>query len=584
MAEVVTQLGRVSLTPRGAYDAAAIYNRLDVVAYEGSSYLVLVDGTTGTAPAEGPAYMLLAEKGGKGDPGQPGGKGDPGKQGDTGVGIQSIERVRGTGAPGTTDVYAITLTNGETATFTVYNGADGEPGADGSSFIVSGRYDTLEDLLAAHPTGSEGEAWAVGSVDDNDIYLWNTGTGTWDNVGSLQGPTGPAGADGLPALTYGGIVIFSSSRGEVMADLLGASVGLFRNNFNRSPQANEVFIAPVQLFHESELIGNDAGLVGTYLGVFSVSGTSEENLTRVNAVLRTYAGVSGPPGEDGKSAYQIAADNGFTGTEEEWLASLKGADGAAGSAGTDGKTAYQYAVDGGYTGTEEEFQALMGSGPWLPTAGGTMTGDIAGIKSKGQIDLFQQSSSTSAGLNFYGTSKESIRSGIFGAADGVAAIKGERGLGYGQLYIADPTDMNQAATKAYVDSKASGVPSGVIVMWSGAANAIPSGWLLCNGANGTPDLRNRFIVGAGSSYGVGATGGSETVTLTADQLAQHSHWVTVYQGVQRAGDSYGSYTVDANNSVNGLSGEMANINGNINGNQPHENRPPYYALCFIMKQ
>lgn len=79
---------------------------------------------------------------------------------------------------------------------------------------------------------------------------------------------------------------------------------------------------------------------------------------------------------DGDSAYQLAVNNGFTGTEKEWLSSLKG---DPGTPGTDGKTAYQYAVDGGYTGTEAEFQELMGSGPWLPVAGGTMTGKITGV-------------------------------------------------------------------------------------------------------------------------------------------------------------------------------------------------------------
>lgn len=69
MAESSIKLGRVSLSPRGTYDAAAVYNRLDVVEYEGSSYLVLEDSTTGAIPAEGQAYMLLAEKGDKGEPG-----------------------------------------------------------------------------------------------------------------------------------------------------------------------------------------------------------------------------------------------------------------------------------------------------------------------------------------------------------------------------------------------------------------------------------------------------------------------------------------------------------------------------------
>lgn len=197
MAETSTRLGRVSLVPRGAYDASAVYNRLDIVEHEGSSYLVLKDGVTGVTPVAGPEYMLVAEKGGKGDPGAPGtpgGKGDPGERGETGAGVQSVERTAGDGSPGTTDTYTITLTDGSTSTFTVYNGADG------TSFAVLGRYDTLDALQAAHPAGSEGDAWAVGSAEDNDIYLWNVDTQAWQNIGSLQGPPGPqgpAGRDGM---------------------------------------------------------------------------------------------------------------------------------------------------------------------------------------------------------------------------------------------------------------------------------------------------------------------------------------------------------------------------------------------------
>ena len=59
----------------------------------------------------------------------------------------------------------------------------------------------------------------------------------------------------------------------------------------------------------------------------------------------------------------------------------------------------------------------------------------------------------------------------------------------------------KVATTAYVANNA--IPSGGIIIWSGSSSAIPSGWYLCNGANGTPDLRNRFVVGAGSTYAVG---------------------------------------------------------------------------------
>lgn len=86
-------------------------------------------------------------------------------------------------------------------------------------------------------------------------------------------------------------------------------------------------------------------------------------------------------------------------------------------------------------------------------------------------------------------------------------------------------------TQAQVNALLSNaVPTGVITMWSGSTSAIPSGWALCNGSNGTPDLRDRFIVGAGSSYAVGDTGGANSVTLTSAQMPAHNHSVTVNSG------------------------------------------------------
>ena len=67
------------------------------------------------------------------------------------------------------------------------------------------------------------------------------------------------------------------------------------------------------------------------------------------------------------------------------------------------------------------------------------------------------------------------------------------------------------------------VPDNVIIMWYGNLSSIPTGWKLCNGSNGTPDLRDRFIVGAGTSYAVGSTGGFDSVTLTSPQLPTHTH-------------------------------------------------------------
>ena len=67
------------------------------------------------------------------------------------------------------------------------------------------------------------------------------------------------------------------------------------------------------------------------------------------------------------------------------------------------------------------------------------------------------------------------------------------------------------------------VPPGGIILWSGAIVDIPSGWYLCDGNNGTPNLRDRFVIGAGSTYGVGVTGGASSVTLTSANIPAHTH-------------------------------------------------------------
>lgn len=161
------------------------------------------------------------------------------------------------------------------------------------------------------------------------------------------------------------------------------------------------------------------------------------------------------------------------------------------------------------------------------------------------------------------------------------------------------SNTTQLATTAFVKAEISAyIPSGVILLWSGATSAIPSGWVLCNGSNSTPDLRNRFVVGAGSTYAVGATGGSADATLVA-----HSH------GVTDNGHNH-SYRTDATGGNAGFATNQGNVGGTtIQGpdgpqtsistatqysttgisiqssgsSATNANLPPYYALAYIMK-
>ena len=125
-----------------------------------------------------------------------------------------------------------------------------------------------------------------------------------------------------------------------------------------------------------------------------------------------------------------------------------------------------------------------------------------------------------------------------------------------------------------------GIPTGVIVLWSGAANAIPSGYVLCDGNNSTPDLRDRFLVGAGNSYSVGDTGGSNTATDTVNISASFSGQTSndtgpVNNSSNKSLYSAGSTTRRHTHAFSGTASGSDTVS--------IDTRSPYYALCYIMK-
>lgn len=158
--------------------------------------------------------------------------------------------------------------------------------------------------------------------------------------------------------------------------------------------------------------------------------------------------------------------------------------------------------------------------------------------------------------------------------------------------------------------------TGMIMLWSGSTGTIPSGWALCDGSSGTPDLRDRFVVGAGNTYAVDATGGSADATLPS-----HSHTASTSVATQTLGGTiktrnggggrYADSVPVATTGVftfqnltgavgNGWQGEGGGNSATITMNANHNhsastsvnssgtsatnaNLPPYYALCYIMK-
>jgi len=155
------------------------------------------------------------------------------------------------------------------------------------------------------------------------------------------------------------------------------------------------------------------------------------------------------------------------------------------------------------------------------------------------------------------------------------------------------TNTAQIATTAF--ALANGIPSGAIVMWSGSIASIPSGWLLCNGSSGTPDLRDRFVVGAGTTYAVAATGGSanavvvsHTHTATSTDSGNTHNAITKTNGSSAFGTQY-TNSFDGNDVTTStlmIQTGTANITTTVataGVSGTNANLPPYYALAYIMK-
>lgn len=240
----------------------------------------------------------------------------------------------------------------------------------------------------------------------------------------------------------------------------------------------------------------------------------------------------------------------------------------------------------------------------------------------------------------------------------------------GNLQVTTDKLADRSVTAQKLAASINFFPSGGIVMWNGSTSNIPSGWALCDGTNGTPDLRDRFIVGAGRNYSPNNIGGTDSVTLSENQMPPHSHSMASagdhghsgstsgdgshnhsgntggqsanhyhtantsgagahahalprnsgWRNVNTMSERYalgtendysrdwtsevgnhshyvetGGVSVDHHHgvslsggghshsvSINGVGGHTHSISSAGSGGS-HENRPPYYALCFIMK-
>jgi microcystin-dependent protein len=145
-------------------------------------------------------------------------------------------------------------------------------------------------------------------------------------------------------------------------------------------------------------------------------------------------------------------------------------------------------------------------------------------------------------------------------------------------------------------ASAPAVPTGSILLWSGSTGSVPAGWLLCDGTSGTPDLRDRFIIGAGNTYAVNATGGtadavvvSHNHTATSTSVVTdpgHNHTYTSSGGAAlpngfASGTSSSSF--DTGSNVTGITVATTTTNTAAGVSGTNANIPPYYALAYIIK-
>ena len=250
-------------------------------------------GETGPQGATGPS----------GATGPRGPKGDKGDKGDTGA----------TGATGPTGPQGPQGPIGP-------QGQKGDDGADGRSFTVLALYSTLLSLQTSHPVGSPGDAYAVGTATNNEIYIWDVDGEEWRNIGALQGPQGPQGPRGLQGPQ--GIQGATGATGEK------GDKGDKGDTGDPGPQGET----------------GPAGATGPQ-GPQGVQGIQGE---QGPIGPQGEPGAQGPQGPAGQSAYTAAQSAGYAGTEAQFNSdlasigskidvSMKGAANGVASLGSDGK-------------------------------------------------------------------------------------------------------------------------------------------------------------------------------------------------------------------------------------------------------
>ena len=287
-------------------------------------------------------------------------------------------------------------------------GPQGPKGDPGDSYTVKGLYTTLSALQAAHPTGSEGDAWFVGTSDSNVVYQWDVDQASWVNVGALKGPKGdtgeigpqgPQGPQGEKGNTgsqgekgdKGDAFTYSDFTAEQLASLKGekgdagpqgpkGDTGETGPQGERGPAGQDGTSYTINGLYSTLSALQSAHPTGSAGDAWFV-GTADSNVVYQwdvdKASWVNVGALKGPKGDKGDTGPQ--GEQGTQGSKGD--TGPQGPKGDTGAAGADGKSAYASAKDGGYTGTETQFNtdlAAAGGKQAKITASGILKGDGAG--------------------------------------------------------------------------------------------------------------------------------------------------------------------------------------------------------------
>lgn len=395
--------------------------------------------------------------------------------------------------------------------------------------------------------------------------------------------------------TSGGFAInVRGSTGSSVSVPNGATVWVYCDGTNFNAIGTES-IGNFEVNGNLTVTGNTNAVAATYTGNvtalnFSTAGnvSATGNVTATgNATAANFIGA-------GLTLTSINASNISAGTIANARTTANSANGASTIVARD--------ANGSFTANAVTTTSISGNGVALTAinASNVSSGTLATARGGTGLNSF-----TSNGA-VYATSTSALTTGTLPVASGGTGTTTSTGTG-STVLSASPTftgtpaaptasvgtNTTQLATTAFVQAA---IPSGIISMWSGSIASIPSGWFLCDGNNGTPDLRNRFIIGAGSTYAVAATGGSADATLVShthtatSNVSDPGHLHSIASWAATGFNPGGSITASTQVQNASMNTNTANTGISVatsvspsGSSATNANLPPYYALAYIMK-